>query len=386
MIKNNPKVYCILIVLIFTFTHVFHALAKQDKTLLFIGSYTDSEPSEGIYIYDFNTQTGELMPLGTGKNLVNPSFLALSPNGKYLYACTKTKLPSSGTLSAFAIDSVKGEINFINEEVVGARNPVHVDVHPSGKQIAVASYTDPVITLFQTNKEGFLAQQKQSIEFVDKSINKKRQENAHLHSANFSPDGNYLFVPDLGGDKIRAFSLKNEEFPRLLVNDVLTVKTTAGGGPRHMAFHPKGKYAYLVEELSGTLAAFQYEHGKLTLLNRYFSYSKKYPDYGSADVHVTQDGKFVYVTNRLHDENTIAIYSISFKDGNLELIGHHSTLGIKPRNFVIDPTDQFVLVANVTSNNVVVLKRDKSTGLLQDTGVEIKINNPSCLKMRTYKQ
>lgn len=386
MRKKKFQAQTFIIALITCFLFTPSSFSRNEKTLLFIGSYTDGQADKGIHIYDFNAQTGELTPLGTGKNLVNPSFLALSPNGKYLYACTKTKLPISGTLSAFEIDSVNGEIHFLNEQSTGTRNPVHVDVDPLGDFIAVASYTDPGVSLFQANENGSLQPKKQLIEFVDKSINEDRQANAHLHSANFSPDGQYLFVPDLGGDKIRAFTLKKGSEPGLLINDILTVQTKAGSGPRHMDFHPNGKYAYCVEELSGTLAAYTFTDGKLQLIDRYFSYSKQYPDYGAADVHISPDGKFVYISNRLHNENTIAIFKIDAQNGSLRLVGHSSSYGERPRNFTIDPTGQFVLVANVSSNNVVVLKRDITTGLLKETGVEISVNNPSCLMMRTYKR
>lgn len=386
MIKINLAIRPFLFLFVICFFVYFECYAQHGRTLLFIGSYTDGQEDDGIYIYDFNTLSGELTPLGSGKNLINPSFLAPSLNGKYLYACTKTKMPIHGTLSAFEIDSINGQIKFLNEESVGTRNPVHVDVHPAGKYIAVASYTDPGVSLFKTNEDGSLQSRKQLIEFVDKSVLESRQASAHLHSANFSPDGQYLYVPDLGGDKIRAFTLKKEGEPGMLVNDILTIKTKAGSGPRHMDFHPNGKFAYCVEELSGTLAAYHFRDGNLQLIDRYFSYSKNYPDYGAADVHVSPDGKFVYSSNRLHGENTIAIFEIDSRKGSLKLVGHSSTYGERPRNFTIDPTGQFILVANVSSNNVVVLKRDITTGLLIETGIEISVSNPSCLMMRTYKR
>lgn len=385
--KRYSYIWFVLFILVETFGlgSVTKAWAQSTKTLLFVGSYTDGKPAPGIYIYEFNTQTGALNKLGEGKNLINPSFLDVSPNGQYLYVCTNTKQETSGLLTAFKIDSIKGHIKWMNEQSVGGRNPVYVDVHPSGNLVAVACYTDPVVTLFSCDKKGRLKPARQSIEFIDKSVMPGRQESAHLHSANFSPDGKYVFVPDLGADKIRAFNVVDDQNPRLIINDLLTVKTASAGGPRHMAFHPNGEFAYCVEELSGTLAAYTYLDGKLNLIDRYFSYSKEYPNYGAADVHISRDGKFVYISNRLHDENTLAIFSINQENGTLKLVGHHSTLGERPRNFTLDPTGQYVLVANVSSNNIVVLKCDKESGMLTETGVEIKVDNPSCLVMRTYK-
>lgn len=364
-----------------------HAQLPIEKTLLFIGSYTDGAPAAGIHIYDFNTQTGELKKLAEAEGLVNPSFLAVSPNGQNLYACTHTKSERDGSISSFKIDTVSGQITFMNEHSAGGRNPVHVSVHPSGRYVSSASYTDAGVAFYKTNEDGSIQTRLQLLEFIDHSVVVGRQEEAHIHSSFYSGDGRFLFAPDLGADKIRAFSVEgHNDNLRLLINDPYTVNTVAASGPRHFAFHPSQKFAYCAEELSGRVAAYTYKDGLLTLIDRYFSYSQEFESYSSADIHLSKDGKFLYVSNRLTEENTVTIFAVHPENGSLKLVGHQSTLGDHPRNFTIDPTDQFLLVANMHSNTVVVFERNPQTGLLLPTGEEIKMSSPSCLQMYTYGQ
>ena len=160
---------------------------------------------------------------------------------------------------------------------------------------------------------------------------------------------------------------------------------TPGSGPRHFTFHPSGKYAYCVEELSGTISAYSYSNGRLDSIHRIFSYSQKLDIYASADIHISPDGNFLYASNRYEIENTISIYSINKGNGKLKLVGHQSTLGDHPRNFTIDPSGKYLLVANLVSNTIVVFKRNNKTGLLSKTKHVLSIPRPSCLQMRVYK-
>ncbi|MFY8107482.1 MAG: lactonase family protein, partial [Bacteroidia bacterium] len=217
----------------------------------------------------------------------------------------------------------------------------------------------------------------------DSSINKSRQESSHIHSANFSPDYKFVYLPDLGADKIRVFEFLNDSSNQFFENKLLEVKTELGSGPRHFTFHPSGKFAYCIEELSGTVCVYSCENGKLIEKQKVKSYSKKQDTYGSADIHISPDGLFLYASNRWIDENTIAVFSIS-KNGSIKLLQHQKTGGDHPRNFTLDPSGKFLLVANKNSNNVIVFKRDIKTGLLSQTKNEIEVPNPSCLKMKRY--
>lgn len=354
------------------------------KTLLFIGTYTAGKPDSGIFVYEFNSNSGALKQLATGTNLTNPSFLTIAPNGNFLYACTDSKLPKHGNVAAFKIDSLTGKITFINNQSCGGENPVYVSVYKNNKFVVTGNYTEGNATVFKTNTDGSLNPYSQIIQFSDSSI-KTQQDKAHIHSTVFSPQNDFIFLPDLGADKIRVFKFDSSRSQPLVIADSLLIKTQQGSGPRHFTFHPNGKFAYCIEELSGMVSAYSYKNGKLDSIQRIFSYSKIRSDYASADIHVSPDGLFLYASNRGEKENTISIFSINSNSGKLKLIGHQSTFGNHPRNFTIDPSGNFLLVANVTTNNVVVFKRNLKTGLLTKTNYEIKVPRPSCLQMRQYK-
>ena len=354
----------------------------QHKTLLFAGSYTGGKPDKGIYIFQFDTKTGSLNPVSNAENVINPSFITISPNGQYLYACSETSLPTEGSISAFKIES--GKLTFINKQPSGGENPAHLTTDKSGKFVIAGNYSGGSVVVMTTNQDGSLNPYNQLIKFEDSSINKERQEKSHIHQVVFSPQQNFVFLPDLGADKIRAFRFDSKNTKPLVSADDLTVKATLGSGPRHFTFHPNQKYGYCIEELSGTVSAYSYKNGKLNAFQKIFSCSKIKETYACADIHISPDGLFLYASNRGDGENTISIFSIDQTNGKLKLLGHESTYGKTPRNFTIDPSGQFLLVANQTTGNVVVFSRNKKTGLLTKLKDEINVPNVSCLRMRIY--
>jgi 6-phosphogluconolactonase (cycloisomerase 2 family) len=222
------------------------------------------------------------------------------------------------------------------------------------------------------------------IQFTDSSINKTRQEKAHIHATVFSPNNDYIFFPDLGSDKIRVYKFDSTNIKPLILASQYLVNTALGAGPRHITFHPNSKFAYCIEELSGMVCAYSYNNGKLDTIQKLFSYAKTQETYASADIHISPDGRFLYTSNRGEKENTIAIFSIDPTTGKLKLIAHQQTYGKHPRNFAIDPTGNFLLVANQITNNIIVFKRNLNTGMLTKTGNEIKVQRPSCLQLRKY--
>lgn len=351
---------------------------NTSSTFLYVGSYTSGEQAAGITVFNFNTETGHLREVEKVGQLVNPSYLSIAPNGKYLYACTETKLGRNGSVSAFAIDAATGALTFINKQSTGGRNPVHLTVDQTGKQVIAGNYTDAGISVFRCNSDGSLLPYSQLIEFEGSSIIKGRQDAAHIHSCNFSPDHQYIFAPDLGADKIRV--LRCDAVGHLTVVDSLTIETDKGSGPRHFTFHPNQPFAYCVEELSGTISFYTYKNGQLSLSKTYRSYESIQEEYASADVHISPDGNFLYASNR-QDENSISIFGINPKNGELSLQAHQSSHGTIPRSFVIDPTGSYLLVANQTSNEVVVFSRNQQTGLLTQTSAVTGLHAPSSLKM-----
>jgi 6-phosphogluconolactonase len=354
---------------------------EKSRTFLYVGSYTSGEIREGIYVYSFNNQTGELTEVEIEDKIINPSFITISPNGNFLYACTDTKLDVSGSISAFKIDSTSGQIHFLNKQSTKGRNPVHVIVDNTNQYIIASNYTDSGICLFKSDSTGRIESTAQLINFEGSSVIEGRQDNSHIHSCNFSLDNKYLFSPDLGSDKIHVFSF---DFENLLNQiDTLTVKTNPGAGPRHFTFHPTLSKAYCVDELSGEVTSYNYHDGQLSQPKSYFSYQQKQEEYASSDIHISPDGKYLYVSNR-QDENTISIFEINSLNGELTLKASQNTLGEIPRNFVIDPTGNYLIVANQISDELVVFKRNSETGLLTYLNSVKGIQKPSSLKMVQY--
>lgn len=380
---NTPLIRVYLLVTSLVFTLLLQA-QNTSKTLLFAGTYTDNKPGKGIYIYEFNNSTGELQLLATGTDITNPSFLTISHNGKYLYACTDTRLKNNGTISAFAIDSISGAITFINKKPAGGDNPVYVTTDKTDSYVVNATYTGGTASVLKINEDGSLQPYAQLFSFTDGSnVINSHQESSHMHSSVFSPNFTHLYFPDLGSDVIRVAQFNKDSLkPISFYTD--SYKTLPGSGPRHLTFHPSGKYAYCTNELNGTITAFKNSMEKLHPIQHIFSYANKHEEYSTADIHVSPDGNFLYASNRGNDENTISIFKINRTTGLLTLVGHQPTLGTIPRNFTISPNGNFILVANQKGNNIVVFKRNKYSGKLTDTGYHYEIPTPSCLKMRTY--
>ncbi|MFN8346379.1 MAG: lactonase family protein [Spirosomataceae bacterium] len=347
----------------------------QNKDLyLFIGTYT-SKTSEGIYVYKFNTQTGDFSPVSIAKGIKNPSFLALSPDNRYLYSVAEM---SGGAVSAFAFDKQSGNLTMLNTQSAGGNGPCHVAVDKTGKWVMVGNYGGGSLSILPVQADGSLGAATQTIQHEGKSVNTARQEKPHVHSINIAPNNKDVFVPDLGTDKIMTYTLDTKAGKLLPGNPPFT-STTPGAGPRHFTFHPNGKWAYVINELDATMTGFQYKSGKL---EPYQTVSTLPADYTGqkwcADIHISPDGKFLYGSNRAHE--SLVIFSIHPKTGELIYVGHQNVLGKTPRNFMIDPTGKWVLVANQDSDNVVIFSRDMKTGQLTPTGKEIKVSMPVCLK------
>lgn len=351
---------------------------SQNLTLM-VGTYTGSG-SKGIYVYKFDAATGKTENLNASENLVNPSYLALSADKKFIYAVNETGGNTPGTVSALSFNQSTGDIKLINQVPTGGDHPCYISVTGDNTLAAVGNYSGGNLSVFPINNDGSLQPFAQLIQNEGSSVVKQRQDKPHVHAAVLSPDGKYLFSPDLGTDKVMIYKLnKNADKPLTPANPPY-VSVEGGSGPRHLTFHPNNKYAYLIEELSGTVSAFKYKKGKLTFIQKIAAHPSDFKGViGSADIHVSPDGKFLYASNR-GEENTIAIFSID-KKGKLASIGFQSTMGKTPRNFTIDPTGKFLLVANQETDNIVIFKRDVATGLLEYTGSQIEVPKPVFLKI-----
>lgn len=346
--------------------------AQKSKVDLFIGTYTKTCDSQGIYLYEFDTYTGEVKLKASTENIVNPSFLTVSKDKKFIYATNEDG--NNSKVSAFRFTAAKNTIELINQVDAHGADPCHII--NDDRKVIVATYSGGTISIFEKQSDGSLKFQQ---EFIHKgsSINPERQEKAHLHMLQFSPDGKYILATDLGSDFIYVY-----QYNPIQRNNTLEVKNAIkvkpGSGPRHLTFSADGQFVYLVQELDGTVSVFKYRDGNLQLIQETSVVAQNFKGKTSAaDIHISSDGKFLYATNR-GDANTISCFEIK-KSGKLKWKQTISTLGKGPRNFSIDPTGKFLLVAHQYTNDVVIFKIDKVTGKLADSGKRIELCSPVCL-------
>ncbi len=354
----------------------------SQKQFMLIGTYTD-KGSKGIYVYSFNSKTGAFDSISSVE-CNNPSYLAVSPNYKFVYAVTEnndsTKYMLDGGVNAYSFNSKTGKLSFINRESSAGKHPCYVAVDKTGKWLVVGNYTSGSLAVLAVNKTGALDSSKQIITHKGSSINKARQTSPHVHCTIFDEQNKNLFVADLGTDKIYSYQFNNNSGTLFPSNDEFFI-SEAGSGPRHIAISKNAKYIYVIEELTGTIQVIEKTNQNKTInIQRISSHPSHYNGViGSADIHISPNGNFLYCSNR-GENNTIAIFKVNKFDGKLTNIGFQSTLGLTPRNFNFDPSGNFLLVANQNSNNIVVFKIDKKTGLLSALSNQIHVPNPVCIK------
>jgi 6-phosphogluconolactonase len=382
--KLSIPILFILLALSFFGRNETVTIPFSDKTpiLLFVGTYTDNGKSQGIYLYQMDKTTGALSFTGISAKTTDPSYLVIHPNHKWLYAVNELGSSNGkflGEVSAFRIDLDKKQLVFLNTVSSHGSYPCHISVDHSGKFVMTANYGNGTVAVFPIQKDGSLAEASFVDQHQGKGPNAKRQEGPHAHMIMQGFDNRFVYSNDLGIDKILIYNIDT-------IHGKLTsageVSTLPGAGPRHLIFHQNRKWAYVVNELKGTVEAFDVNK-QTGALNRFQSISTlpegETREPGAAAIHITPNGKFLYATNRA-EINNIAMFAIDQESGRLRLLGHQSVKGKTPRNFVIDPSGTFVLVANQNSDNVVTFRIDPVTGLLKDTGIETAIPSPVCLK------
>ncbi len=351
------------------------AQSSSENFYLLVGTYTKRN-SEGIYTYRFNAKTGAFSAVSVAKEIKNPSFLAIAPNQKWVYAVCETD--TEGGVAAYRFDKKTGKLIFLNQQSSGGGAPCHLEVDKTNQCVIVGNYVGGNLSLLPLTASGSLEAARKTIQHEGKSINEKRQEKPHVHSVNIAANNQDVFVADLGTDKIYHYAL-NAKNKSLVASKVPFVKVTEGSGPRHFAYHPTLAVAYVLQELEATVTAFHYTNHTLTP----FQIVETLPQADkekvwSADIHISPDGRFLYGTNRSNNE--IFIFSIHSKTGSLTFVASQSVEGKVPRNFAIDPTGNFLLIANQESDDITIFKRDKKTGKLSFTGKKISVSMPVCLK------
>jgi 6-phosphogluconolactonase len=347
--------------------------AQEKKFNLIVGTYTKSCESKGIYVYEFDSEIGDFKLKSNTENILNPSYLAVSNDNKFVYSVSENDKKSS--VSAFGYDSKSGKLDFINFKNVNALNPCYII--NDDKNVITANYSSGNISVLAKNSDGSVGEVKQIVQHTGKGINEKRQEAPHAHMVCFSPDKKYVLANDLGTDKVYVY-----QYNANAASDVLKLKSSfdlkSGSGPRHLIFSKDGKFVFVLQELDGSITSLSYNDGILKKLSETTVVSADFKgDIGAADIHISPDGKFLYATNR-GTANDISVFKISNK-GSLEFVQRTSTLGKGPRNFNIDPTGNFLLVGHQYTNEIVIFKRDKTTGMLTVTGKKIDLCSPVCL-------
>jgi 6-phosphogluconolactonase len=361
----------LLSVLLFLSTKVF-----CQEYYLFVGTYT-SGSSLGIYVYKFNDANGSAQIVDSIE-AKNPSYLTISPNGKYLYSVNENGAAQPGEVSAFNFDKTTGKLTFLNKQLSGGADPCYLSESKNNRWLMIANYSSGTLAAIPINVDGSLGSIAQIIQHEGKSADTARQEKAHVHSTIFSPDEHYLLCADLGTDKEIVYRFNGGAEQPLSEKDSAVLEP--GSGPRHLVFETSKSDVYLIEELSGTIDAFHFTNGKLRPFQRISTHPEDFKGHkGSADIHITPDGRFLYATNR-GDANSIAIFSIDHSTGRLHLKGIQDVGGKHPRNFAIDPSGRFLLIANRDTDNVAVFAINQQTGLLKNIGIQLHIPSPVCLK------
>ena len=349
----------------------------------YIGTFTSAGKSKGIYRMEFNANSGTLSEAKLISEAPSPSFLAIAPNHRFLYSTNEVDSldgRKEGAVSAYSLDPQTGEIAFLNRQFSLGRSPTHISLDPQGKNLLTANYTTGSVAVFPIGPDGKLAANSSVDQHMGKGADPSRQEGPHAHCVNIDPSGRFALSCDLGLDKLFIYQF-NADKGTITPNDPPFATVAPGSGPRHMAFHANGKWVYVVNEMACTITAFSWDadHGSLSEIQTIATLPADFKGQKStAEITVDRQGKFLYASNR-DDANSIAIFSIDSDRGSLQLLGSVSTQGRAPRYFSLDPTGNWLLAENQTTDNVVVFQVDHATGMLKATGTNVHVPTPVCV-------
>lgn len=341
----------------------------------FVGTYTDGE-SQGIYTYEISPGEGPaIRNCGSTTVPENPTFLAVHPDQRHLYAVHEVE---DGGVTALRIGSERHQLSKVNRVASGSGGPCHCHVHPSGDYLLVAHYTGGAVSVLPIQDDGSLGSPADVRQHEGSSEHPERQTQAHPHSITPGPNGQFLYVPDLGTDEIVVYELEtqNDEFRR-----VTSIGVQSGAGPRHLDFHPNGEYVYVLNELDSTLSAFERnpDTGDLREIGIQPTVPAEFEGTSfAADVHVHPSGEWVFCSNRGHD--SIAVFEIDARTGATTVQNHESTRGEWPRNFALDATGQLLFVENRDTDEIVAFRFDERTGGLDATGDTVDVPDPVCMQ------
>jgi 6-phosphogluconolactonase len=365
------------------------------EMLVYVGTYTEpirfgtgrvlQGKGEGIYLFRLDQESGALEPAGKTTSVTNPSYLAFDATQRFLYAVNELKSyqdSPTGTVSAFTAHPTTGELAFLNRQPTHGTDPCHVVVDRRRRHVFVANFMSGSVCVLPVRDDGRLDAACDFIQHLGAGIDPVRQNGPHAHSVTLDATNRYAFVPDLGLDKLLIYKFDAKR-GMLEPNGVPWIKMKPGAGPRHVALHPGGRFAYLINELSSTVVALACDRktGAFQELQIVPTLPEGFRgESTSADIQVSPSGRFIYASNRGHD--SIAIYRINQRTGRLTYVDHAATQGRTPRSFCLDPTGRFLLAANQDSDMIVTFRIDARTGKLRPTGHVAHVPTPVCVKVR----
>lgn len=362
------------------------AIQGADDILVYVGTYTTRESfvdgkATGIHILRLDTTSGAMRQVAVSAPIVNPSFLVLHPSGRFLYTVNEVYTADSGAVSAYAVDAISGGLTFLNQQPSHGGAPCHIALDAAGNALLVANYQTGSVAVLPIAEDGRLGSASDVLQHVGSSIDAQRQQGPHAHSVTFDPDGRFVFVCDLGLDQILVYGFDGDH-RKLLPHTTPWAEVRAGAGPRHLDFHPNGRWVYAINELDSTIDVFAFDREAGTLLPLQHVSTLPPDNRGTnhcADIHVAPSGRFVYGSNRGHD--SIAVFAVDAPTGKLSLAGHTATQGRTPRNFAIDPTGSWLFVANQDSDTIVPFHVDPLNGLLEPAGPPVAVPTPVCVRI-----
>jgi 6-phosphogluconolactonase len=372
----------ILLLIAVTSSVLTHAADRAPaQYMIYVGTYTNHD-SKGIYVYRFDSSTGKLTSLGLAAETAEPSFIAVDPNERFLYAVNETGTYNgqpTGAVSAFAIQPESGKLSLLNQVSSKGADPAHIILDRAGNYALVSNYTSGNVLVLSVLKDGRLGEASAFVQHKGSSVNPERQKGPHAHAMALSPDNRFAVVADLGLDQLLVYSFDTAK--GTLGADPQIMKASPGVGPRHLAFSSDGRFLYVINEMQSTVVAYSYNQstGALRELQTISTLPKNFSgDNTAAEIEIHPSGKFLYASNR-GDDNSIVVFAIDSRAGTLTFVESDPTGGKTPRNFAIDPTGSWMLAANEDSNNIVVFRIDPKTGHLTATGDVVQVSSPTCL-------
>jgi 6-phosphogluconolactonase len=356
---------------------------------VYVGTYTAGSGSKGIYRLRLDLATGALSPEGEPTETVSPSFLALHPNGRFLYAVNETgdgPADPPGGVSAFAIDPGSGALTLLDRQSSGGPAPCHLSLDRDGKHLLVANYWGGSVAVFPVADDGRLGPASSLVQHTGGTTTPGRDPGPHAHAVHLDPEGRFVLVADLGRDELMVYRFDGGK-GTLAPHQPAALSLGEGAGPRHLTFDHDGRHVFVINELASTVAVLAYDATAGTLAHVQTASTLPAGFSGknsTAEVVLSPDGRFLYGSNRGHD--SIAVFAVDPATRRLTPLGHHSTLGSTPRNFAIDPTGRWLLAANQRSDSITVFRRDTASGALAPVGEPYRVPRPVCLRMVSLGQ